>query len=212
MQTQFRPRPIFVPIINHLWTPNNNSILIVKKWFEELYGPSSAKLLDTWPMSKSDFFRELKLAVGMSDTICMYICLHGKQYKNAKTGEPEEFLKVNENTLIPDTEFSELINSLKYKNLYIFLEVCHGGGLVNTIKIDDTIRDMSNVNIVIFNVCSKEQKCYVNYDRVNTIGMASRSLMQYHINPFAAPDRGLLLLKKLYGYLHTKVTVIKNLS
>ena len=55
MQAQFRQKPIFVPIINHLWTPNNNSILIVKKWFEQVYGLCEVRPLDTWMMTKESF-------------------------------------------------------------------------------------------------------------------------------------------------------------
>ena len=213
MQSQIQQKPIFIPIINHLWTPNNYSINIVKKWFEELYGTCRTVPLDTWRFSEEKFETEIKKAVGTSDTICFYICLHGKQYINKETGKPEEYLRLNDNVLIPDSEFSEMISSLKYKNLYMILEVCHGGGLINTIKIDDSIKDMSECNILIFNVCSKEQKCYVITDySTMAIGKATSLMAKNWINPLKNPRIGLQLLKKVYSYLETKVTIINTIS
>ena len=212
MQSQIRQKPIFIPVINHLWTPNDYSILIVKKWFEELYGQCETRLLDTWLFTKEKFETEIKKSTGDTDTICIYICLHGKQYINQRTGKPEEFLKLNDNTLIPDIEFSNLISNLKYKNLYMILEVCHGGGLINTIKIDDSIKDMSESNILIFNICSKEQKCYIFNGEDGTVGLATVTMLRNRINPLKNPRLGLQLLKNLYSYLETKVTIVNTIS
>ena len=212
MQAQFRQKPIFVPIINHLWTPNNNSILIVKKWFEQLYGLCEVRPLDTWMMTKENFKAVIRKLIGNATSICFYICLQGKQYINEKTHQPEEFLMINERERIQDVELSNFINSLKWRNLCMFLEVCHGGGLINTIKLDDTIRDMANANIVIFNVCSKEKKCYVVKKDGQSIGEAAQTIYSHQINPFSNPSKALEILKRIYPHLHTKVTIIKNLS
>lgn len=177
-----------------------------------MYGPSEGHLIDTWSYTKEKFASEITSITQKSNTICFYICLHGKQFKNAKTGEPEEFLKINDQNLIKDTDFSELINSIKFNNLYMFLEVCHGGGLINTIKLDDTICNMANVNVVIFNVCSKEKKCYMLTDKVSTIGTAASTLVRNRVNPFKAPAIGLQLIKKFYTDLQPKVTIINTIS
>ena len=213
MQSQIRQKPIFIPIINHLWTPNNYSINIVKKWFDELYGPSQVYLLDTWRYSKEQFVTEIKKATSQSETICFYICLHGKQLQNQKTGKPEEFLKLNENVLIPDKELSEMITEIKFKSLYMMIECCHGGGLINFIKIDDKTKDMSETNILIFNICSKEQKCYVLTDHSTmSVGSATSLMARNRINALRNPRIGLQLLKKFYGYLETKVTIVNTIS
>ena len=80
------------------------------------------------------------------------------------------------------------------------------------IKIDDKITTMDNVNVVIFNVCSKEQKCYVNINGGQTIGVVSAFLNKYQTNPFRDPEKALLMVKKVYPTLNTKVTIMKNLS
>ena len=84
--------------------------------------------------------------------------------------------------------------------------------MINTIKIDDKITSMDYVNVVIFNVCSKEQKCYVRINANQTIGVVSAFLNKYRANPFRDPEKALLLVKKAYPTLNTKVTIMKNLS
>ena len=212
MRSQIQQKPIFIPIINHNWTPNHNSILIVKKWFDELYGPSVYKALETSRINSLQFAEYIRGITEGRETICFYICLHGKQFINKETNKPEEFLMLNDSFRLKDEEFSEIINSIHFKNLYIFLESCHGGGLINMIKIDDKITSMDNVNVVIFNVCSKEQKCYVNINSGQTIGVVSAFLNKYQTNPFRDPEKALLMVKKVYPTLDTKVTIMKNLS
>lgn len=177
-----------------------------------MYGLSEGHLIDTWSYTKEKFVNEIKSITQKSNTICFYICLHGKQFLNEKTKKPEEFLKINEQNLIPDTEFSELINSIKFNNLYMFLEVCHGGGLINVIKLDDKVKDMSEMNVVIFNVCSKEKKCYMLTSKVDTIGIAASTLVRNRINALKNPVLGLQLLKRFYTDLQTKVTIINTIS
>lgn len=212
MRSQIQQKPIFIPIINHNWTPNHNSILIVKNWFDELYGPSVCKAIDTSQINGVQFAEYIRGITEGRDTVCFYICLHGKQIINKETGKPEEFLLLNDTFRLKDDEFSEIINSIPFKNLYIFLESCHGGGLINTIKIDDKITSMDYVNVVIFDVCSKEQKCYVQINANQTVGVVSSLLNRYRANPFRDPEKALLMVKKVYPTLNTKVTIMKNLS
>ena len=212
MQSQIQQKPIFIPIINHSWTPNHNSILIVKKWFDELYGPSVCKLLETSQINSLQFEEYIKGLTEGRETVCFYICLHGKQYINKETGKPEEFLLLNSSFKIKDEELTRIINDIKFKNLYIYIESCHGGGLLNMIKIDDKSKSMANVSVVIFNVCSKEQKCYVQINGGQTIGLVTGILNKYQMNPFRTPEKGLELIKRIYPTLDSKVTIMKNLS
>lgn len=212
MRSQIQQKPIFIPVINHNWTPNHNSILIVKNWFDELYGPSVCKTLETSQINGAQFAEYIRGITEGRETVCLYICLHGKQFINKETGKPEEFLLLNDSFRLKDDEFSEIINSIHFKNLYIFLESCHGGGLINTIKIDDKITSMDYVNVVIFNVCSKEQKCYVRINANQTVGVVSAFLNKYRANPFREPEKALLMVKKAYPTLNTKLTIMKNLS
>ena len=209
---QISQKPIYIPIINHEYTPNNNSINIVYKWFQELYGRVKTLSIDTYQCTKEQFFNIIREGTKGYTTICFYLCIHGKQFINKETKEPEEWLMINDETLILDKEFSEFISELKFQNLYMIIESCHGGGLINTIKIDDTIQDMSNVNILIFNICSKEQKCYVQKSTIGSIGIVTCLLYGNKINPLRHPRTALSLVKRIYPHLHTKLTLLNNIS
>ena len=211
MQSQIRQKPIFIPIINQLWTPNHFSIKIVKEWFEKLYGPCITKPVDTHSMTTEAFKKTVQEAVS-SEVLCFYVCVHGKQRINPESGKTEEYLRLNDKEIITDTEFTQLIKTIPYKTLLMFNESCHGGGILNELKIDDRTAFSENMNVVIINACSKEQKCYVNRTGFGTVGLLSGILCDRQINPFSMPEKALQVSKALLPRLDTKITVMKNIS
>lgn len=145
-------------------------------------------------------------------TVCLYICVHGKQVINKETGQPEEYILLNEKHMIPDAEFTKILNGIPYQTLLIFNESCHGGGFVENIKLDDHRVKMDNANVVIVNACSKDQKCYVRRNQTDTAGLLSGILYESRVNPFYAPEKALQVAKRVLPQLKTKITVVKNLS
>ena len=210
MQSQIQQKPIFVPIINQQWTPNHISINIVYKWFRELYGDPDVYSICTETLTAETFAKLLRMAT-QGPIVCLYICVHGKQFVNKESGQPEEYILLNEKHMIPDTEFTEILNSIPYKTLLIFNESCHGGGFIENIKLDDKV-GTENINVTIVNACSKEQKCYVCKDGFTTTGVLSGLLCGLNINPFVSPEKALQFAKRKLPYLKTKITVVKNLS
>lgn len=211
MQSQIQQKPIFVPIINQRWTPNHISINIVCKWFEELYGKAMVYPVYTEGLTPETFAAALHRAT-QSTIVCLYICVHGKQFINKESGQLEEYVLLNENHMIPDAEFTKILNGIPYRTLLIFNESCHGGGFVENIKLDDHRVKMDSTNVVIVNACSKEQKCYVRRDPASTTGLLSGILYESRVNPFYAPEKALQVAKRVLPQLKTKITVVKNLS
>lgn len=211
MQSQIQQKPIFVPIINQQWTPNHISINIVYEWFRKLYGEPITYPVYTEALTTETFANVLRKAT-QGTTVCLYICVHGKQFVNKETGQPDEYILLNEKHMIPDTVFTEILNSIPYQTLLIFNESCHGGGFVENIKLDDHRVEMDNTNVVIVNACSKERKCYVKQNQTSTTGLLSGILYESRVNPFYAPEKALQIAKCVLPQLKTKITVVKNLS
>ena len=208
-----KKKPIFIGIINHNYTPNNYSIIIVKDWFSSIYNNFDFVTIDTYNKSKEEFQDILMKYTKGRETIGMYLCIHGIQQEDEKTHIKNESLKLNEKTYLKDEEFTKIINSFnEMKTFYFYSETCHSGGLINNIKIDKPLNELENYSCIILNISSKDYKCYVLTDGNNTIGISCKILMDAHINPFKTPEMALMTLKRLLGYLKPKLTIIKNIS
>ena len=201
-------KPLFLAILNETYTPGNQSAHIVRDWFNSIVGGVNGNVLNTQSMSKVQFLSTLKEVCKNHNIICFYLCVHGVQYR--ENGEIREKLKINEEVEIEDSEFTELINSLEFTNLYIFNESCHGAGLFNGIQLDKENTKLQNV--IIFNVCSKEEKCFVRIIYSQSIGLICHFLFKNRINPFRSPEIAYDIIKKQYPGLQTTVTLLKNLN
>lgn len=212
MKTQIT-KPIFIGVINHNDTPGNKSVDIAKEWFKELEPQFDSYVVDTANMTGEQFFTKMiNLIQGRID-VCIYFCIHGKQIPNPETNIKEEYLKLNEKNLIKDTEFTEWLNALNLRHIYIYFEVCHSGGLINILKADTPYID-DDYTFVAFATCAKDEKCYVQFTQTAsgkiTIGFASSFLLQNSINPFIMPNVAYVALKKQYPYLSPKVLEVRS--
>lgn len=201
-------KPIFVSIINESYTPGNQSPYIVRSWFSSIVGGVSGIVIDTLNITKEKFVATLMEVCKNHNRICLYLCIHGVQYRENE--EVHEKLKINDKVEIPDYEFTAILNGLQYEELYIFNESCHGAGLFNSIVLDRN--SIKIKNIILFNVCSKDQKCYVKIISTQSVGIVSHYLFTNRINPFKTPDIAYNAIKKYFPDLQTTVTLLKNLN
>lgn len=211
MKTQIT-KPIFIGVINHIVTPNNKSVLFAQEWFKEIEPNYDIQIIDTVSLTSEQFLTTMTRLLQNRQDACIYFCIHGKQILNKETNLMEEFLKLNETNLIKDTEFTQWLNSLNLRHLYIYFEVCHSGGLINVLKADTPYID-EDYTFVAFATCAKDEKCYVNITEGpngRTFGCASTFFAQNNINPFIMPNVAYVALKKAYPYLSPKVLEIRS--
>ena len=201
-------KPFFLAIVNQQYTPGNQSAHITRNWFSGLVGGVNGHILDTSTMSKEVFVNTFSEVCKNHKILCLYVCVHGVQYRE-KDGT-KEFLKINDRVEVPDYEFTALLNNLQFEQLYVFNESCHGAGLFNGIVLDKGETKLKNV--VIFNACSKEEKCFVRIVYSQSIGLVSHLLFTSKINPFKSPETALSIVKHQYPDLQTTVTLLKNLN
>ena len=183
-------KPIFISLINHNVSPHNVTYYAVLQWFCQAIKTRDIDdvVISTNQMTCDQLKNAILKAVGSSrPAIGFYICMHGRQFENG--GNYVEYLELNQNNLYPDTEFTALINALPTSNLYMFNEVCHSGGFLNSIQLDGTQKSQSGSrSIIIFNASAKEDKAYLIVKSNTTSGVTSSFLWQYKINPFIQPE------------------------
>ena len=203
MKTQIKQKPIFIAVINQEVCRENASIKIADFWYSAIEPHHEKCIIDTSNLKLEDFKDRLSATVGVyRPSVCIYLCMHGEQHKDY------ESLLLNKKVSFKDIDFSNLINSFKIDNLFMFNEVCHSGGLIDFIKLDTQLR-VTTSKILIFNTSNKDDKSALITDGKTSVGLSSRILYTTRINPFLRPKLAYETLKK---YKRTaKVTILENL-
>lgn len=213
MKTQISQKPIFISVINHNETPNNQSIRIVSEWYSHLEKNFETKIIDTSSLNVDQFLTTLVEYTKDRTSVCIYFCLHGTHETSEEHPEGQEFLKLNPKEKIPDDDFTAFISAMPVAHLYLYFEVCHSGGLLNTLICDSASTPIDHT-FIMFTACSKDQKCWTNYYRnprgTFCQGETSSWLIQHHLNPFTQPDTCYMALRKNLPHLQPKYIVLRN--
>lgn len=217
-------KPIFISLINHNVSPYNVTYRAVLNWFCQAIKVRGIHDIDDVMISTNqmtcDQLKDAILkAVGPSrPAVGFYICMHGRQFE--KDGKYTEYLELNKTNLYSDTDLTALINGLPTHNLYMFNEVCHCGGFLNSIQLDNAQKDQAGSrSIVIFNASAKEDKAYLIVRPASTSGVTSSFLWQYKINPFMQPEYAVDVVNNHQKYVsrplalaHANCIILKTIN
>lgn len=214
MKTQIDQKPIFISVINHNETPNNRSIGIVGEWYSQIEKQFDRKVIDTFDMDADTFFKTIVEYTENRPSVCMYFCLHGTHETSEEHPEGLEFLKLNDKNKIPDEDFTSFISVIPIQHIYLYFEVCHSGGLLNTL-VCDTATIPVDRSFLMFTACSKDQKCWTNFyqsmiDGKYCLGETSSWLRKHCLNPLTQPDTCYMALRKGLPHLRPKYIVLRN--
>lgn len=214
-------KPIFISLINHNVSPHNVTYRAVLNWYSQAIKVRNVDnvTFDTNQMTCDQLKNAILKAVGPSrPAIGFYICMHGRQFENG--GKYVEYLELNQNNLYPDTEFTAMINALPTSNLYMFNEVCHSGGFLNSIQLDSAQKlQPGSRSIVVFNASAKEDKAYLLVNPNTSSGVTSSFLWQYKINPFTQPEYAVDVInnhekytKRQLALAHANCIILKTIN
>lgn len=213
MKTQISQKPIFISVINHKQTPNNQSIRIVGDWYSCIEPVFDHQVIDTAQLKIETFYETVLTLTKDRPSVCMYFCLHGKHETSEEHPDGQEFLLLNPEQKISDDDFTSFIASLPVPHLYLYFEVCHSGGLINTLICDTASMPLDH-SLVMFTACSKDQKCWTIHKQTRNehwcIGETSQWLIQHKLNPFITPDACYMALRQNLPHLQPKYIVLRN--
>lgn len=213
MKTQISQKPIFISVINHNQTPNNQSIRIVGEWYSCIEATFDHQIIDTSQMKIETFYDTITNLTKDRPSVCMYFCLHGTHENSEEHPEGQEFLLLNPDQKISDDEFTSFITKLPIPHFYLYFEVCYSGGLINTLICDTAFMPLDH-SLVMFTACSKDQKCWTIHHTSPTkhwcIGETSQWLIQHKLNPFITPDACYMALRQNLPHLQPKYIVLRN--
>lgn len=213
MKTQISQKPIFISVINHNETPNHRSIRIVGDWYSQVEKNFDTKVLNAATLTVESFYTTVVELTKNRPSVCMYFCLHGLHETSEEHPDGYELLRLNEQNKISDDDFTSFIASLPVPHLYLYFEVCHSGGLINTLVCDTASMPLDH-SLVMFTACSKDQKCWTLHHESRTehwcIGETSQWLIQHKLNPFITPDACYMALRKNLPHLQPKYIVLRN--
>ena len=213
MKTQFK-KPIFISVINHNETPNNRSIRIVNEWYSQVERNFDSEVIDTAVMNADTFCTTVVELTRDRPSVGMYFCLHGTHETSQEHPDGQEFLLLNSQTKISDDDFTSFISALPVSHLYLYFEVCHSGGLLNTLVCDSSTIPTDH-SFLLFTACSKDHKCWTKFHRIPyaetyCIGETSSWLQKYHLNPFIQPDKCYMALRQNLSHLQPKYIILRN--
>lgn len=213
MKTQISQKPIFISVINHNETPNHRSIRIVGDWYSQVEKNFDTKVLNAATLTVESFYTTVVELTKNRPSVCMYFCLHGLHETSEEHPDGYELLRLNEQNKISDDDFTSFIASLPVPHLYFYFEVCHSGGLINTLVCDTASMPLDH-SLVMFTACSKDQKCWTLHHESRTehwcIGETSQWLIQHKLNPFITPDACYMALRQNLPHLQPKYIVLRN--
>lgn len=213
MKTQISQKPIFISVINHNETPNHRSIRIVGDWYSQVEKNFDTKVLNAATLTVESFYTTVVELTKNRPSVCMYFCLHGLHETSEEHPDGYELLRLNEQNKISDDDFTSFIASLPVPHLYLYFEVCHSGGLINTLVCDTASMPLDH-SLVMFTACSKDQKCWTLHHESRTehwcIGETSQWLIQHKLNPFITPDACYMALRQNLPHLQPKYIVLRN--